>query len=155
MNAKFNLWTLLFGASAAWNVYTATQSNAPTSAKEPAKVTTMFDASLVCPVDSVSYSKGSSATSLYSQKGFAIGSNTAIAINPDVNQFILPKCELLQMLNYTGAKDSIVAQLAINAASNPRERDTIDLYFKVINPQNQVRYYDFTEPCPPLCPKNE
>ncbi len=155
MNAKFNLWTLLFGASAAWNIYTATQSKVPVTTVEPAKVTSMFDASLLCPVDSVPYAKGSSATTLYSQKGFLIGSNTDIAINPNVNQFILPKCELLQMLNWTGAKDSVVAQLAVNVSSNPRERDTIDLYFKVINPQNQVRYYDFTEPCPPMCPKNE
>jgi hypothetical protein len=154
MNAKFNLWTLLFGASAAWNIYTATQSKATVATVEPSTATTTLNASSTCPVDSVPYSKGVSATSLYTTKGFAIGSNTDIAINPDVNQFILPKCELAEMLSFTGPKDSIVAQLAINTA-RAGGRDTIDLYFKVINSQNQVRYYDFTQPCPPMCPKNE
>ena len=149
MNLKTNVWTLLFVLSMGWNVYSNFMVKKPEAAAAVAtKAVVLSDSG--CSVDSISTTKGTNGINKYTSDGLQISGGNLI--NPTVNQFVLPKCELQQMLTYAGTKDSVVAQLAVNVGING-QKDTVDLYFKVFNGNNAVRYFDFTEPCPPACPK--
>jgi hypothetical protein len=155
MHSNTNIWTILLVLSLALNGYqyfSAPQTNEsktnPESTQKALETTDI--APVLCKADSIPFRDGLANVNAFVSGRYTY-SNTNL-INPDVREFVLAKCELQQMLAYTGQRDSVVAQLAISPGQKS-QKDTIDLYFKVYNSSNQAKFYDFSRPCPPLCPK--
>jgi hypothetical protein len=147
MKISTNVWKTLFFLSLGWQFYAscAQQENKPVVAAKPEMLATTTAPSN-CPIDSISDGKGTTNTGLYiSQRITMSGGNL---LNPTVNKFIMPKCELSEMLQYANGADSVIAQLAINPGLNGA-KDTVDIYFQVFNNLGQIRYFDFNDPCPP------
>jgi hypothetical protein len=155
MNSNTNLWAILLVLSLALNGYqyfTAPKTNESKTTPEITQksLETTDAAADPCKADSIPFRTGLANVNTFVSGRYTFP-NTNL-INPDVREFVLAKCELQQMLAYTGQRDSVVAQLAI-LPGQKSQKDTIDLYFKVYNSSNQAKFYDFSRPCPPMCPK--
>lgn len=137
MNWKINYWTLLFVAVSLALGYQT------------------YEAKPVCPTNTIPYETGQARASNYVEKWANRQpiSLTDSICNKNIRMFLLAKCELQQMLQETGEKDSVYAVLGMNPPNTAiaGQKDTIDLMFRVFSNTNTSKYYDFSKPCPPLC----
>lgn len=152
MNWKFNNWTILFVLVSLASAYLRFFAK-PAVAEAPAAAKTELSAqqATTCTPTSIPNSLGNSRSAKYLTEWANVQPPNAKIINPNVYTFLLKKCELQQMLAYTGTKDSVYAVLGINSASTPASKDTIDLLFKVFSNNTTYQYFDFSTPCPPDC----
>lgn len=156
MNWKFNYWTLLtlaFGVLLGYQNFIAPKpaSTSPQAlAQEKSKPDWLPCHSNVIP-DSVGQKRASNYKTKWADKQPV--SLQSPVCNANIRTFLLAKCELLQMLNETGARDSVFATLALNPGNGTisGQKDTIDLIFRVFSDATHSKYYDFSNPCPPLC----
>lgn len=81
-------------------------------------------------------------------------------VNPFVRYFHLPRCELNKMLDLMPYGD-VYAYLSIKPADQPDSLGTLDLIFSdsllgqgIPIGASLKRYFDFTSPCPPVCPSS-
>lgn len=153
MNWKINYWTLLFAVAAAGLLYkqfVSGEKMAPTLENTLPQV-----AFATCPSNTIPYDTGLVRAARYKTEwadNQPVGPTEQIC-NANVRTFLLRKCELQQMLLYTGTKDSVYAVLGIIPA-NPSisgQKDTIDLMFQVYRNASSSQFYDFSSPCPPVC----
>lgn len=159
MNFKFNIWTILFLIASgllAWRWNGAPAEAGPAAAGK--RSVTLVENTPCTPTE-INSQTGQSRINAY-QTNWAPHYNADTAAyyrvgNPNVRYFKLAPCELQQMLAFGSNDAEVFAELALNPAGTKEGVDTIDLIFKVFNPSTQVvKYYDFTEPCPPMCPPN-
>ena len=147
MNWSINAWTYLFAITAGVLGYTQFTKKTETKSPEPVMAVAQ------CHADSITQNKGTTNTNSFRSSGLTLQGGSSQLVNANVRSFTLPKCELAQMLSFTGTTDSVVAELALVPGSNGR--DTVDLYFRVTNSDGSYRYYDYSNPCPPICGKEQ
>ena len=152
MNWKINYWTILFAVVALASSYLQFFSKpAAAPAAETPKTELAVQQATTCTPTSIPNTLGNSRSAKYLTEWANVQPANAKIINPNVYTFLLKKCELQQMLAYTGTKDSVYAVLGINSATTPTSKDTIDLLFKVFSNSTTYQYFDFSNPCPPDC----
>lgn len=154
MNWKMNYWTLLFALAAVvllYKQFAVGEKMAPTTIENNLPSI----AFAACPTNTIPNDTGLVRAARYKSEwadNQPIGPTEKIC-NANVRTFLLRKCELQQMLLYTGAKDSVYAVLGI-IPGNPMisgQKDTIDLMFQVYRNASSSQFYDFSSPCPPVC----
>lgn len=131
MNWKINYWTLLFVlAVLAGFMYPKFFNDSGTP-----------DVHQNCPVDITTH--GQAAVDSFANFGFD-GGNVK---NGDIRYFKLPKCELREMLENKHPNSTVEAHLGLDTKAP--DSALVSLYFRVVDADNRVVYYNFSTPCPP------
>lgn len=158
MNLKPNLWTLLFALAAAALVYVVTSNGSSAPATTDTQASS--EASEVNPLvgDTINWHIAKARIEAYKQRVIPQikkdhVSDSSGVVNADVRWFRLRQDEVKFMAE---SFDGEYVYAMMNIIGNTGKTDTVDVLFTNVAPKPDGtllpgRYYDFTQPCPPLC----